>query len=129
MLTENAQPALMAVSMAVLRVLEKEGGVDLATSCAFVAGHSLGEYSALAAARSLGGLGFPSECAGFERGRRQSHGCREPVRFAKTGNACQKCHHRGHYLCSYGLGSKQCNAIHCAQRGRQGSFDDGGIPP
>jgi [acyl-carrier-protein] S-malonyltransferase len=53
-LTANAQPALMAISMAVLRVLETEGGVDLASSCAFVAGHSLGEYSALAAARSLG---------------------------------------------------------------------------
>ena len=51
-LTENAQPALMAVSMAVLRVLEAEGGVDIADACAFVAGHSLGEYSALAAARS-----------------------------------------------------------------------------
>ena len=49
-LTENAQPALMAVSMAVLRVLEAEGGVDIADACAFVAGHSLGEYSALAAA-------------------------------------------------------------------------------
>ncbi len=49
-LTENAQPALMAVSMAALRVLEKEGGVDLATRARFVAGHSLGEYSALAAA-------------------------------------------------------------------------------
>lgn len=53
-LTENAQPALMAVSMAVLRVLEAEGGVDIADACAFVAGHSLGEYSALAAARSFG---------------------------------------------------------------------------
>lgn len=53
-LTENAQPALMAVSMAVLRVLETEGGIDLAKSCAFVAGHSLGEYSALAAARTFG---------------------------------------------------------------------------
>lgn len=53
-LTENAQPALMALSMAVLRVLETDGGVDLAGSCAFVAGHSLGEYSALAAARSFG---------------------------------------------------------------------------
>jgi [acyl-carrier-protein] S-malonyltransferase len=53
-LTENAQPALMAVSMAVLRVLEGEGGIDLSGSCAFVAGHSLGEYSALAAARSIG---------------------------------------------------------------------------
>ena len=49
-LTENAQPALMAVSIAVLRVLEKEGGLDLATKAQFVAGHSLGEYSALAAA-------------------------------------------------------------------------------
>ena len=49
-LTENAQPALMAASMAVLRVLEKDGGVDLKTRIAYVAGHSLGEYSALAAA-------------------------------------------------------------------------------
>jgi [acyl-carrier-protein] S-malonyltransferase len=49
-LTENAQPALMAVSMAVVRVLAAEGGLDLAKSAAFVAGHSLGEYSALAAA-------------------------------------------------------------------------------
>ena len=54
MLTENAQPALMAVSMAALRVLETEGGVDLSRDCIFVAGHSLGEYSALAAARALG---------------------------------------------------------------------------
>jgi [acyl-carrier-protein] S-malonyltransferase len=53
-LTENAQPALMAISMAVLRVIETEGNIDISTSCAFVAGHSLGEYSALAAARSLG---------------------------------------------------------------------------
>ena len=52
-LTENAQPALMAVSLAVLRVLEAEAGVDLGRDAAFVAGHSLGEYSALAAARSL----------------------------------------------------------------------------
>ena len=49
-LTENAQPALMAVSLAVMRTLEQEGGVDLADVAAFVAGHSLGEYSALAAA-------------------------------------------------------------------------------
>ncbi len=53
MLTENAQPALMAVSMAVIRVLEAEGGIDLADTVSCVAGHSLGEYSALAAARSL----------------------------------------------------------------------------
>lgn len=49
-LTENAQPALMAVSMAVVRVLEAEGGLDLSKAATFVAGHSLGEYSALAAA-------------------------------------------------------------------------------
>ncbi len=49
-LTENAQPALMAVSMAVMRVLEREKGIKLADTVKFVAGHSLGEYSALAAA-------------------------------------------------------------------------------
>jgi [acyl-carrier-protein] S-malonyltransferase len=49
-LTENAQPALMAVSLAALRVLEAEAGLDLARDAKFVAGHSLGEYSALAAA-------------------------------------------------------------------------------
>ncbi len=52
-LTENAQPALMAVSLAVMRVLERDGGLDIRKSCRFVAGHSLGEYSALAAAKSL----------------------------------------------------------------------------
>lgn len=52
-LTENAQPALMAMSLAVMRVLEAEAGVDLARNVAFVAGHSLGEYSALAAAGAL----------------------------------------------------------------------------
>jgi len=52
-LTENAQPALMAVSMAVIRVLQREGGLDLATDAQFVAGHSLGEYSALAAVGSI----------------------------------------------------------------------------
>ena len=51
-LTENAQPALMAVSLAVVRVLQAEFGVDVSRA-AFVAGHSLGEYSALAAADSL----------------------------------------------------------------------------
>src|SRR5215210_1794765 len=50
MLTENAQPALMAVSLATLRVLQAEAGLDLARDVKFVAGHSLGEYSALAAA-------------------------------------------------------------------------------
>jgi [acyl-carrier-protein] S-malonyltransferase len=52
-LTENAQPALMAVSIATLRVLEAEAGFSVARDAAFVAGHSLGEYSALAAAGSL----------------------------------------------------------------------------
>jgi [acyl-carrier-protein] S-malonyltransferase len=52
-LTENAQPALMAVSIAVVRVLRAEGKVELADLAAFVAGHSLGEYSALAAADAL----------------------------------------------------------------------------
>jgi [acyl-carrier-protein] S-malonyltransferase len=53
MLTENAQPALMAVSLAAMRVLEVEAGVDLQRDATFVAGHSLGEYSALAAARAF----------------------------------------------------------------------------
>jgi [acyl-carrier-protein] S-malonyltransferase len=52
-LTENAQPALMAVSLAVVRVLQREGGVALGDTADFVAGHSLGEYSALAAAGTL----------------------------------------------------------------------------
>ena len=52
-LTENTQPALMAVSLAVIRVLEAEAGLDLKRDAAFVAGHSLGEYSALAAAGAL----------------------------------------------------------------------------
>lgn len=50
MLTANAQPAIMANAIAVLRVLEKEGGVSLADTADFVAGHSLGEYTALCAA-------------------------------------------------------------------------------
>jgi len=52
-LTENTQPALMAISLAVLRVLETEGGFRLRDKAALVAGHSLGEYSALAAAGSF----------------------------------------------------------------------------
>jgi len=52
-LTENAQPAIMAHSLAVFRALTKEGGVDLAKAANFVAGHSLGEYSALCAAGSF----------------------------------------------------------------------------
>lgn len=52
-LTENAQPAIMANAIATLRVLETEGGVRLSEKCNFVAGHSLGEYSALCAAGAL----------------------------------------------------------------------------
>ncbi len=52
-LTENAQPALMAVSLAVVRVLDEQGNWKLAEKASFVAGHSLGEYSALAAAGSF----------------------------------------------------------------------------
>ena len=52
-LTENAQPALMAVSLAVMRVLERQGKITIREKARYVAGHSLGEYSALAAAGSL----------------------------------------------------------------------------
>jgi len=52
-LTENAQPAIMAVSLAVIRVLSEDGGIDLSQTATFVAGHSLGEYSALAAVGCL----------------------------------------------------------------------------
>src|SRR5882762_10578211 len=52
-LTENAQPALVAVSLAAMRVLEAEAGLDLAREAQFVAGHSVGEYAALAAAGSI----------------------------------------------------------------------------
>jgi [acyl-carrier-protein] S-malonyltransferase len=52
-LTENAQPAIMAHSLAVFRVLTRDGGVDLRKAASFVAGHSLGEYSALCAAGSF----------------------------------------------------------------------------
>lgn len=52
-LTENAQPALMTVSLAIMRVLEKEGGIQIPQAASYVAGHSLGQYSALCAAGSL----------------------------------------------------------------------------
>ena len=52
-MTENTQPALMAVSMAVINVLKKQGNIDLGKACKFVAGHSLGEYSALTAAETV----------------------------------------------------------------------------
>ncbi|MBI1326288.1 MAG: ACP S-malonyltransferase [Alphaproteobacteria bacterium] len=52
-LTENTQPALMAVSVAVWRTLQKQGGIDLSNAAKFVAGHSLGEYSALTVSGAL----------------------------------------------------------------------------
>ena len=52
-LTANAQPAMMASSIAALKVLEEESGLDVGEDVAFVAGHSLGEYSALCAAGAL----------------------------------------------------------------------------
>ncbi|MCK5384042.1 MAG: ACP S-malonyltransferase [Alphaproteobacteria bacterium] len=52
-MTENTQPALMAVSMAVINVLKKQAGLNIAETCQFVAGHSLGEYSALCTAEVI----------------------------------------------------------------------------
>jgi [acyl-carrier-protein] S-malonyltransferase len=67
-LTENTQPALMALSLAVVRVLEREAGIRIAERATVVAGHSLGEYSALAAAGSL----RLTECATLLRKRGQA---------------------------------------------------------
>lgn len=53
LLTENAQPAILSVGIATLRVLESEGNIDIGTFCRCVAGHSLGEYTALTAARAF----------------------------------------------------------------------------
>ena len=58
-LTENAQPAIMAASLAVMRVLEAEANIRIADVCSMVAGHSMGEYAALAAA----GVFFPTDAA------------------------------------------------------------------
>lgn len=52
-LTENTQPALMAVSVAVAKILQKQGGIKFESACSFMAGHSLGEYSALTCAGAL----------------------------------------------------------------------------
>ncbi len=68
MLTENAQPALLAVSLAVMRVLENDAGFSMAQQAAYVAGHSLGEYSALAAAGALS----PTEAARLVKRRGQA---------------------------------------------------------
>ena len=68
-LTENAQPALMATSIAVVRVLETEGGVTLPDVSRFVAGHSLGEYSALTAAGAATLAGEESDAGDAPGGR------------------------------------------------------------
>ena len=68
LLTENAQPALLAVSLAVVRVLEADAGFRVAQHAAYVAGHSLGEYSALAAA----GTFTPAEAARLVKRRGQA---------------------------------------------------------
>ena len=52
-LTENTQPALMAMSLAVAKVIRKQGGINFENVCSFMAGHSLGEYSALTCAGAL----------------------------------------------------------------------------
>lgn len=67
-LTENAQPALMAVSLALVTVMRKDAGINIATAAKYVAGHSLGEYSALTAVKTLG----LSDCAKLLRLRGQS---------------------------------------------------------
>jgi len=74
-LTENAQPALMAVSLAVVRVLAAEGNVTVPEKAAFVAGHSLGEYSALTAADALG----LADCARLLKLRGQAMQAAVPV--------------------------------------------------
>ena len=76
-LTENTQPALMAVSIAIIRILEKQGGLNLDNSLSYVAGHSLGEYSALTA---VGGFNL-STCAGLLKLRGQAMQAAVPVGF------------------------------------------------
>lgn len=67
-MTENTQPALMSVSVALARILEKQGGLSFKDTAKFVAGHSLGEYSALTAAGTIG----LADCARLLKLRGQS---------------------------------------------------------
>ena len=87
-LTENAQPALMAVSVAVVRILEKDGGKALPGLASHVAGHSLGEYSALAAAGSL----QLSDAARLLKLRGQSMQKAVPPGVGSIANVCGTCH-------------------------------------
>jgi [acyl-carrier-protein] S-malonyltransferase len=111
-LTENAQPALMAVSVAALRVLQAEAGLDVKRDIAFVAGHSLGEYSALAAA----GAFSVSDAARLLRAR---------------GNAMQKAVPVGEGAMAALLGLSFEDAATAAREGAQGQVcqaanDNGG---
>lgn len=111
-LTQNAQPALMAVSLAVMRVLETEAGLDLKRDAKFVAGHSLGEYSALAAAGA------------FSIG--------DTARLLRTrGNAMQKAVPVGEGAMAALIGLSFEDAAAAAQEGAQGQIcqaanDNGG---
>ena len=91
-LTANAQPALMAVSMAVLAVLNGEHGITVAKTAKFVGGHSLGEYSALAAAGTFSlndtGETLAHPWQGHAGGN--TSGCRRPGRNTRTG-FCRCC--------------------------------------
>ena len=91
-LTENAQPALMAVSLATMRVLEAEAGLDLKRDAQFVAGHSLGEYSALAASRRVHHRRHRAAAAHARAGhaeggagRRRRHGGADRARIRRGG--------------------------------------------
>ena len=96
-LTANAQPALMAVSMAVIAVLKAEHGITVANTAKFVGGHSLGEYSALAAAgnffaeRHGTALAHSWQCnaIGNASGRGR-HGCNSGIGFCRRGSRCQR---------------------------------------
>ncbi len=71
-LTENTQPALMAISLAVLRVMESEGGFSLRERAAVVAGHSLGEYQRAGFRRELFGGGRRAAAAAARRRNAES---------------------------------------------------------
>ena len=103
-LTENAQPAIMANAIAVLRVLEKEGGIALADKGDFVAGHSLGEYTALCAAgrvqpgryRAAAEAARPGDAGGGAGGRRRH--VRAARRRYRQGAGAGRCGGRGRSL-------------------------------
>src|SRR6185295_1510313 len=117
-LTENAQPALMAVSLAVQRVLEAEAGLDLARDVQFVAGHSLGEYSALAA----GGAFTVADAARLLRRRGQAEGrsrrCRSYGGAYRTRIQCGRC------CCSRGRARRSVSGGERQRRRPSGCFGE-----